>query len=56
MKPINIIPIIFSAAVIVIGFIMIIKFAGKALPPALSGIAFILTGIMLLTNIRIRES
>lgn len=56
MKSIYLISFIFSAAVIVIGFIMIIRFAGKALPPVLGGIAFILTGIVLLTNIRIRES
>lgn len=39
---------IFSLAVLIIGIFMVIKYAGSALPPLLSGIAFILIGLTLL--------
>lgn len=36
---------ILNIAVIVIGIFMIVKYAASALPPLLSGIAFVLLGI-----------
>ena len=39
---------ILSGLIVLIGFYMIIKFAGAALPPVLSGIAFMIIGILLI--------
>jgi len=52
MKPINLIQIIFNIIVVVIGIFMVVRYAGAALPPILSGIAFILIGIVLLMNLK----
>ena len=48
MKGKYLINVILSIVVAGIGVFMVVKFAGKALPPQLSGIAFILIGIALL--------
>lgn len=48
MKPLILIQSVFSIIVIVIGIFMLVKYAGAVLPPALSGVAFILIGIVLL--------
>ena len=37
-----------SLAVLIIGIFMVARYAGSALPPLLSGIAFILIGLTLL--------
>jgi hypothetical protein len=39
---------ILSGLVFIIGFYMVIKFAGAALAPVLSGIAFMIIGFLLL--------
>lgn len=39
------IKMIFDLAVVVIGIIMVVSYAGAALAPLLSGIAFILIGV-----------
>jgi hypothetical protein len=39
---------IFSLAVLIIGIFMVIRYAGYVLPPLLSGIAFVLIGLILL--------
>ena len=48
MKPLVLVQSIFSIVVIVIGIFMVVRYAGAVLPPALSGIAFVLIGIVLL--------
>lgn len=48
MKGMKIIQAILSVGVAFIGIFMVVRFAGKALPPLLSGIAFILIAITLL--------
>ena len=50
IKPTNLIQAILSIIVIVIGIFMVVRYVGAALPPAMSGIAFILIGIALLMN------
>lgn len=50
IKPTNSIQVILSIIVIVIGIFMVVRYIGSALPPAMSGIAFILIGIVLLMN------
>ncbi len=41
-----------NAATIAIGVYMLVSYAGAALPPALSGVAFVLIGISLLLSSR----
>jgi L-lactate permease len=48
MKLKNTAQTILSGLVFIIGFYMIIKFAGTALPPVLSGIAFMIIGFLFL--------
>lgn len=47
MKSANVIQTIFNIIVIIIGIFMVVKYATTVLPPFLSGIAFILIGIVL---------
>jgi|GEM_PF-3313359 len=48
MKAMNVVQVILSIVTILIGIFMIVKFAGSALAPLLSGIAFVVIGIALL--------
>lgn len=48
MKLKNTAQTILSGLVFIIGFYMVIKFAGAALPPVLSGIAFMIIGFLFL--------
>jgi len=48
MKAMSVVQVILSIITILIGIFMIVKFAGAALAPLLSGIAFIVIGIALL--------
>lgn len=48
MKLKNTAQTILSGLVFIIGFYMVIKFAGTSLPPVLSGIAFMIIGFLFL--------
>jgi len=48
MKLKNTAQTILSGLVFIIGFYMVIKFAGTTLPPVLSGIAFMIIGFLFL--------
>ena len=43
---------IFAIVVIIIGFVMMIRYSGVILPPVLSGIAFALIGVIQLMNLK----
>lgn len=41
---------VFNLTILIIGIFMVARYAGTSLPPLLSGIAFILIGLELLTK------